>query len=153
MSDGTTLWGTALLCLAAGVVIGIAATLLFRRTGPGPQRTRRRLAETELELDRMREQLDQHFTSVDELVENLQRQSEALRQQIGRDDRQLRGNRHDRARSEPLAGAEAGQDDASPDAPRDYADGARGTLDEAYFSRSRDQRSQQVEQPATPPRY
>ncbi|WP_168169303.1 YhcB family protein [Kushneria phosphatilytica] len=153
MSDGTTLWSIALLCLVAGIIIGVVATVLLKRSGSGQQRTRRRLAETELELDRVREQLDRHFSSIGEMARNLERQSNTLRQQIDQSAETLRNHRQTQPQTGPTPENKGDEDSAPLDAPRDYAANAHGTLDENYISRTRARHDQQPDQPSQPPRY
>ena len=144
-------WILAIACFLAGIGVGALGYHLLNANVARNQKVRQRLAEAELELSQVKDALNDHFTKAADLVTSIQRQSHELEQQLAQgadrrgDDLQLKRRLHQ------------GQDDAvtdddtdSPQVPRDYAEGAQGTLAENYGLESHKRR--ETEEPA-PPRY
>nr|WP_248287163.1 MULTISPECIES: DUF1043 family protein [Chromohalobacter] len=134
----------------AGIGIGALGYHLLNANVARNQKVRQRLAEAELELSQVKDSLNDHFAKASELVNSIQRQSHELEQQLSQgadrlvDDLQLKRRLHPRQEGET-------QEDADPpQMPRDYAEGAQGTLSENYGLEPRKQRATEDE---TPPRY
>nr|WP_248287623.1 DUF1043 family protein [Chromohalobacter moromii] len=140
----------AIACFLAGIGIGALGYHLLNANVARNQKVRQRLAEAELELSQVKDSLNDHFAKASELVNSIQRQSHELEQQLSQgadrlvDDLQLKRRLHPRQEGET-------QEDADPpQMPRDYAEGAQGTLSENYGLEPRKQRATEDE---TPPRY
>ncbi|MCW4151641.1 YhcB family protein [Halomonas sp. 18H] len=129
-------------CLLAGVGIGALGYHLLNGGARSAQKLRKRLAERDRELAELRSQLSEHFERADNLLSALLASGRSLQEEI-----------HDSAvrldspqPSQPdLKQADEQKDDV--DAPRDYADGNRGTLSEDFGLKSGQT------PPAQPPRY
>lgn len=148
MYQGNIDWILAIASFLAGIGVGALGYHLLNANVARNQKTRQRLAETELELNQMKGSLNDHFARAADLVTSIQRQSHELEQQLAQgaerlcDDQQLKRR---------LAGqADTTTDDeASPATPRDYADGGRGTLSEDFGL----QPKHEATSPETPVRY
>ncbi|WP_136255349.1 YhcB family protein [Onishia niordana] len=139
-------WILALACGLAGIGIGALGYHLLNANVARNQKVRQRLAEKELELHQVKDSLNDHFVRAHDLVSSIQRQSRELEQQLSQGAEQLCEDLQVKRRLQPESEeAESGE---SPDMPRDYADGGRGTLSEDFGLRRGE------EQPdAQPPRY
>ncbi|GHB31089.1 YhcB family protein [Salinicola rhizosphaerae] len=149
MNESNIDWILAIACFLAGIGIGALFYHLLNANVARNQKVRQRLAQTELELNQVKDSLNDHFAKAADLAAGIQRQSGELEQHLlqGADrfvddlklKRRLHGDRED----------DADEVDA-PQVPRDYADGQQGTLAEDYGVRQR-QASQETVTP--PPRY
>nr|WP_283101693.1 DUF1043 family protein [Halomonas populi] len=134
----------------AGIGIGALGYHLLNANQARNQKVRQRLAETELELSQVKEAINDHFSRAADLVSSIQRQSLELEQQLSQgadrlcDDLQIK-------RRFTASEALPPEEESSPDIPRDYADGDRGTLSEDFGLRreENDLTSGQTQ----PPRY
>lgn len=150
MYDSNIDWILAIVSALAGIGIGALGYHLLNANVARNQKTRQRLAETELELSQVKDALNDHFAHAVNLVTGIQRQSQELEQQLALaadrlcDDTQLR--------RQLASGKELSDDeDTSLSIPRDYADGNRGTLAEDFgLRRDEDLNSNESSQP---PRY
>lgn len=137
-------WILAIASFLAGIGIGALGYHLLNANVARNQKVRQRLAETELELNQVKDALNDHFAKAADLVTGIQRQSQELEQQLTQgaerlcDDLQIKRK---------LAGSAEGDGEEPaepPQMPRDYADGNRGTLAEDFGLRqdSADERQQ-----------
>nr|WP_269438606.1 DUF1043 family protein [Halomonas sp. IOP_31] len=138
----------AIASLLAGVGIGALGYHLLNANVARNQKTRQRLAETELELSQMKGVLNDHFARAADLVTSIQRQSHELEQQLAQGADQLCDDLQIKRRLSGQGEEETPSDGDAP-APRDYADDGRGTLAEDFGLRQREQTAD----PATPLRY
>ncbi|MCK0714601.1 YhcB family protein [Chromohalobacter sarecensis] len=151
MNESNIDWILAIACFLAGIGIGALGYHLLNANVARNQKVRQRLAETELELSQVKDALNDHFTKASELVTSIQRQSHELEQQLSQgadrlvDDLQLKRRLHPRQEGETQE-----EDTDPPQMPRDYAEGAQGTLSENYGLEPRNQRATETE---TPQRY
>ncbi|MBZ9538464.1 MULTISPECIES: YhcB family protein [Modicisalibacter] len=126
-------WILAIAGFLAGVGVGALGYHLLNANVARNQKTRQRLAESELELSQMRGHLNDHLSRAADLVTNIQRQSQELERQLARSAEQLSD---DPALKRRLGGAdgEPAESDAAEvsTTPRDYADGSHGTLSEDF---------------------
>ncbi|WP_089728128.1 YhcB family protein [Modicisalibacter muralis] len=148
-------WILAIASFLAGIGIGALGYHLLNTNVARNQKVRQRLAETELELNQIKDALNDHFARAADLITGIQRQSLELEQQLAQgaeklcDDLQLKRK---------LAGNS--EDDTppaeTPQMPRDYADGNRGTLSEDFGLRpdsTSGNRNQSEKQQTHPLRY
>ncbi len=146
-------WILAIACFLAGIGIGALGYHLLNANVARNQKVRQRLAEAELELSQVKDALNDHFAKATDLVNNIQRQSHELEQQLSQgadrlvDDLQLKRRLHPRQEGE----TPEEEDATPPQMPRDYAEGTKGTLSEDYGLEPRRQRATEEETP--PPRY
>ena len=145
---GNINWILAIACLLAGMGIGAVGYRLLSGGASQLQQLRQRLAERERELTEARRHMGDHFVAVGALVSNLQREARALEHRLAEDAAGLGGQAQasrglDVDDSLPTLDA---QGDEIP-APRDYADGTRGTLSEDFGLKDKDADAPQ------PPRY
>ncbi|KFF49032.1 YhcB family protein [Salinicola sp. DM10] len=150
MNESNIDWILAIACFLAGIGIGALCYHLLNANVARNQKVRQRLAETELELNQVRDSLNDHFAKVADLASSIQRQSQELESYLVHgadrlvDDLQLKRRLHGQNEEE----------DANidvPQVPRDYADGNRGTLSEDYGVRKK--RDEEEEKVSQPPRY
>lgn len=146
--QGNIDWILAIASLLAGVGIGALGYHLLNANVARNQKTRQRLAETELELSQMKGVLNDHFARAADLVTSIQRQSHELEQQLAQGADQLCDDLQIKRRLSGQGEEETPGDGDAP-APRDYADDGRGTLAEDFGLRQREQTAD----PATPLRY
>jgi len=146
--QGNIDWILAIASLLAGVGIGALGYHLLNANVARNQKTRQRLAETELELSQMKGVLNDHFARAADLVTSIQRQSHELEQQLAQGADQLCDDLQIKRRLSGQGEEETPSDGDAP-APRDYADDGRGTLAEDFGLRQREQTAD----PATPLRY
>ncbi|MDN3525513.1 DUF1043 family protein [Halomonas sabkhae] len=142
MEQGNINWVLIMACLLAGAGIGALGYHLLNGGARSAQKLRKRLAERDRELTELRGTLSEHFERADDLLSALLANGRSLQQEM-----------HDTAAhcgsaqpSQPDLG-QADEDKQDVDAPRDYADGNRGTLSEDFGLKSGDNA------PAQPPRY
>lgn len=135
-------WILAIASFLAGIGIGALGYHLLNANVARNQKVRQRLAETELELNQVKDALNDHFAKAADLVTGIQRQSLELEQQLAQgaeklcDDLQIKRK---------LAGSSDDDDTnptETPQMPRDYADGNRGTLSEDFGLRQGDKQQQ-----------
>lgn len=145
-------WILAIACFLAGIGVGALGYHLLNANVARNQKVRQRLAEAELELSQVKDALNDHFTKAADLVTSIQRQSHELEHQLALgadrlvDDLQLKRRLHQGQDDDTVAT----DDTDSPQVPRDYAEGAQGTLAETYGLEPKKRR--EAEEPA-PPRY
>lgn len=142
-------WILAIASFLAGIGIGSVGYHLLNANVARNQKVRQRLAETELELNQVRDGLSDHFARTADLINGIQQHHHELRQQLALgaerfcDDTQVKR----RLSGEPVnKDAEPGE---TPEMPRDYADGGRGTLAEDFGLRQENEE----ERRAQPLRY
>jgi len=145
-------WILAIACFLAGIGIGALCYHLMNANVARNQKVRQRLAETELELNQVKDGLNDHFAKVADLASSIQRQSHELEMHLVQgadklvDDlklkRRLHGQQEESAESEEID---------APQIPRDYAGGTGGTLTEDYGLRQR--HTEQPEDTPQTPRY
>ncbi|MEC9483535.1 MAG: DUF1043 family protein, partial [Halomonas sp.] len=82
MNESDIDWILAIACLLAGIGIGALGYHLLNANVARNQKVRQRLAETELELNQVRDALNDHFVKATDLVASIQRQSQELEQQL-----------------------------------------------------------------------
>lgn len=148
MYQGNIDWILAIASLLAGIGIGALGYHLLNANVARNQKTRQRLAETELELSQMQGVLNDHFARAADLVTGIQRQSHELEQQLAQGAEQLCDDLQIKRRLSGQDDEETPGDSDAP-APRDYADDGRGTLAEDFGLRHRDPPAE----PTTPVRY
>ncbi|WP_106478392.1 YhcB family protein [Phytohalomonas tamaricis] len=148
MNESNIDWILALACLLAGIGIGAIGYHLLNANVARNQKVRQKLAETELELNQVRDSLNNHFAQAAELISNIQRQSQELQQQIMlgadklSDDVQLKRRLHQQGGEELVDD----ENESSLYAPRDYAEGT-DMSDDYVIAPKHEQDSTQ------PPRY
>lgn len=148
MNESNIDWILALACLLAGIGIGALGYHLLNANVARNQKVRQKLAETELELNQIRDSLNTHFAQAAELLSGIQRQSQELQQQITlgadklSDDIQLKRRLHQQVGSE----LPDEDEDASLRVPRDYAEGSDSADDYAVSPKHEHESAQ-------PPRY
>jgi uncharacterized membrane-anchored protein YhcB (DUF1043 family) len=144
-------WILAIACFLAGIGIGALCYHLMNANVARNQKVRQRLAETELELNQVKDGLNDHFAKVADLAASIQRQSHDLEMHLVQgadklvDDLKLKRRLHGQQ--------EESEEIDAPEVPRDYADGAGGTLAEDYGIRQRHTAEKQQEGTPQPPRY
>lgn len=149
MYDSNIDWILAIVSALAGIGIGALGYHLLNANVARNQKTRQRLAETELELSQVKDGLNDHFARAADLITGLQRQSQELEKQLALAAERLCDNA---PLKQHLGDKEPNHaDEASLSAPRDYADGNRGTLAEDFGLR-RDEAADSSEA-SQPPRY
>ncbi|MCG6656449.1 DUF1043 family protein [Halomonas campisalis] len=147
MEYGNINWILAIASLLAGTGIGAVGYRLLSGGAGQVQQLRQRLAERERELSETRSHLGDHFAAIGAMVSNIQREARALEHRLTEDATDLGG------KPRPTRGLDIGSlptPDAEGDevpAPRDYADGTRGTLSEDFGLKGEDADAPQ------PPRY
>ena len=150
MNESNIDWILAITCFLAGIGIGALCYHLLNANVARNQKVRQRLAETELELNQVKDALNDHFAKVADLASSIQRQSHDLEQHLINgadklvDDLKLKRRLH--------GTQDESEDVDAPQVPRDYADGTGGTLAEDYGVRQRKTAEQQENTPQ-PPRY
>lgn len=149
MNEGNIDWVVAAVALLAGIVIGILIRHFSGSQRATSQKLKQRLAETELELKGLRENVNAHFTDVTTLARNLARQSEELQSRLDADASALASDPALKRRPKVDATEESEEDTGALHIPRDYADG-NGTLDESYGLR---QKQESHGTDPQPPRY
>lgn len=150
MYDSNIDWILAIVSGLAGIGIGALGYHLLNANVARNQKVRQRLAETELELSQVKDALNDHFARAADLVSSIQRQSHELEQQLSLGAERLCDDLQIKRRLAP--GDELASDaDISPAAPRDYADGNRGTLAEDFGLRREEEAD--GAQPPQPLRY
>ena len=126
-------WILAIAGFLAGLGVGALGYHLLNANVARNQKTRQRLAESELELSQMRGHLNDHLSRAADLVTNIQRQSQELERQLARSAEQLSDDPKLKRR---LGGTREEEDTdgeaAASATPRDYADGSHGTLSEDF---------------------
>ncbi|KAA0020872.1 DUF1043 family protein [Salinicola corii] len=150
MNESNIDWILAIACFLAGIGIGALCYHLLNANVARNQKVRQRLAETELELNQVKDALNDHFAKVADLASSIQRQSHDLEQHLIQgadklvDDLKLKRRLH--------GSQDENEEVDLPQVPRDYADGTGGTLAEDYGVRQRRTAEQQESAPQ-PPRY
>ncbi len=142
-------WVLAIVSGLAGIGIGALGYHLLNSNVARNQKVRQRLAETELELNQVKDSLNDHFARAADLVESIQRQTQELEQQLAQGAERFCDDSQIRRRLNNVPIDQGSSDEPSTAAPRDYADGNHGTLSEDFGLR---QSTGEKEQPQ-PPRY
>lgn len=130
-------WIVAIVSLLAGLGIGAIGYHLLNSSTQQTQALRRQVTERERELDTLRTGLNEHFSQVGMMVNNIQREMRTLEHRLTEDASTLEcdasiggqtaGHQLAAAGQPALAGTEA-----DIPTPRDYADGTGGTLSEDF---------------------
>ncbi|SHL01006.1 YhcB family protein [Halomonas caseinilytica] len=142
MEQGNINWILAIACLLAGVGIGALGYHLLNGGARNAQKLRQRLAERDRELSELRTGLGEHFDRANGLLDALLANGQNLQQEMQDSAAQLGSSQ---PRKPDFQQADETSDDVN--APRDYADGNRGTLSEDFGLKSDN------DTPAQPPRY
>ncbi|MDR5868381.1 Z-ring associated ZapG family protein [Halomonas koreensis] len=146
MEQSNINWMLAIACLLAGVGVGALGYHLLNAGARNAQRLRQRLAERDRQLTELRDGAGERLARLAELAEALGRDSQTLREEVAETTARLGGERP-RGLDLTAADAEPKRDEDGVAAPRDYADGNRGTLSEDFGLKSSDADAPQ------PPRY
>ncbi|RKD76722.1 YhcB family protein [Kushneria marisflavi] len=149
MNEGNIDWVVAIVALLAGIVIGVLIRHFSGSQRATSQKLKQRLAETELELKELRENVNTHFADVTTLARNITRQSEELQARLDADVSALASDPSLKRRPNTDALEESEEDTGALHIPRDYAD-SNGTLDESYGLRQKQENHGTDPQP---PRY
>lgn len=143
MDETNISWVLAAACLFAGIGIGGLGYHLLR-TGTGEaQQLRRRLAERDKALSDLKDGLGDSLERIGQLAETLRQESQSLA-----DETETAGTLLGAPSLRRQAMDAATPADAEPPAPRDYADGNRGTLSEDFGLKPSDE-----DAAPQPPRY
>lgn len=148
MNEGNIDWILAIACFLAGIGIGALCYHLLNANVARNQKVRQRLAQTELELNQVKDSINDHFAKAADLAGSIHRQSQELEQHLARGT----GKQEDGVKPKHRLASDASEESEEIDAPqipRDYADGAKGTLAEDFGARRRAEEPE----PASPPRY
>lgn len=143
VEQGNINWVLAIACLLAGVGIGALGYHLLNGGARTAQKLRQRLAERDRELSELRTGLGEHFERAEGLLDALLANGQSLQQEMH--DSAVRFG-SSKPRKPDFQQADETSDDVN--APRDYADGNRGTLSEDFGLKAKGD-----EAPAQPPRY
>ncbi|ALM52126.1 YhcB family protein [Halomonas huangheensis] len=139
----------AVACLVAGTGIGALGYHLLNSGARSAQRLRLKLTERERQLSEWKSGVDDHLQQMSDKVERLVEDSQSLQQQLEESVRQLGSNVVATGMQTPTTPAPPNTEaEDGVSAPRDYADGNRGTLSEDFGLRQ--QRDEQQEQLAAP---
>lgn len=154
MDESNLNWFLAIAGLLIGIGIGALGYHLLQVGTGQRQKLRRRLAERDRELTALKTSLGEHFSEASRLVENLQRESEALAKHLALDAETLAGVEPPPrvlelsfASEGRPAGESEKASEAEPATPRDYADGSGGTLSEDYGLKRKSEESAEAAQP------
>lgn len=147
MNEGNIDWVVAIVALLAGIAIGVLIRHFSGNQRATSQKLKQRLAETELELKGLRDNVNTHFADTMALARNITRQSEELQTRLDADAESMTS---DPALKRHVDTPEDSEEEAaSLHVPRDYAD-SNGTLDESYGLRQKQEDDSAAPQP---PRY
>lgn len=149
MNEGNIDWVVAIVALLAGIAIGVLIRHFSGSQRTTSQKLKQRLAETELELKKLRENVNTHFSDVTTLARNITRQSEELQARLDTDASTMASDPALKRPRQADVPEDSEEDTGSLHIPRDYADG-NGTLDESYGLRQK-QGSDSTD--PQPPRY
>ena len=147
-------WIVAIVSLLAGLGIGAIGYHLLNSSTQQTQALRRQVTERERELDTLRTGLNEHFSQVGMMVNNIQREMRTLEHRLTEDASTLECDVAvgGQVAGHQLAAADqpalTGMEEEIP-APRDYADGSSGTLSEDFGLKP----ATEQETPSQPPRY
>ncbi|MDT8896371.1 DUF1043 family protein [Halomonas sp. I1] len=142
MEQGNINWVLAIACLLAGVGIGALGYHLLNGGARSAQKLRQRLAERDRELSELRTGLGEHIDRANGLLDALLANGQSLQQEMQDSAARLGSSQ---PRKPDFGQTDETNDDVN--APRDYADGNRGTLSEDFGLKD------SGEAPAQPPRY
>lgn len=142
MEQGNINWVLAIACVLAGVGIGALGYHLLNGGARSAQKLRQRLAERDRELSELRTGLGEHFDRANGLLDALLANGQSLQREMQDSAAQL-----DSPQPRKPDFGQADETHGDVNAPRDYADGNRGTLSEDFGLKAGD------EAPAQPPRY
>lgn len=146
MDETNINWVLAIACLLAGIGIGALGYHLLNASAGNTQRLRQRLAERERELAELKDGMSDSLERIARLAESLQRESRGLEQEA-EEARERLGARSLRRQALDAVSPDSATPTTEPAAPRDYADGNRGTLSEDFGLKQNDADAPQ------PPRY
>ncbi|REC96533.1 YhcB family protein [Kushneria indalinina] len=149
MNEGNIDWIVAIVALLAGIVIGVLIRHFSGSQRAASQKLKQRLAETELELKALRENVNTHFADITTLARNITRQSEELQSRLDRDADTMTSDPALKRHRQVESPEDSEADTTSLHVPRDYAD-SNGTLDESYGLRQKQEDDSTNPQP---PRY
>ncbi|ATJ82175.1 YhcB family protein [Halomonas beimenensis] len=144
MEESNINWVLAAACLLAGVGIGALGYHLLNAGARNAQKLRQRLAERDRQLTELRDGIGDRIERLDGLADSLARDGQALQRELADASADLGKGRSRRPELTPTS--EAGKEEDEVAAPRDYADGNRGTLSEDFGLKSGETAPQ-------PPRY
>lgn len=150
VNEGNIDWVVAIVALLAGIAIGVLIRHFSGSQRTTSQKLKQRLAETELELKKLRENVNIHFADVTTLAQNITRQSEELQARLDTDAATMASDPALKRPRQTDVPENSEEDTSSLHIPRDYAD-SNGTLDESYGLRQK-QESDSNKDPQ-PPRY
>lgn len=155
MDYGNVNWIVAIVSLLAGLGIGAIGYRALGASATRTQELRRQAAERERELSVLREGMNEHFSQVGMMVNNIQREMRTLEHRLTEDAStlhcdapsglQLTSAEQLKTADQPAL-TDSGDDIP---APRDYADGSGGTLSEDFGLKPSDGKSETPQ----PPRY
>lgn len=145
-------WILAIASFLAGIGIGALGYHLLNANVARNQKVRQRLAETELELNQVKDALNDHFVKATDLVVSIQRQSQELEQQLTFGAERLCDDLQTKRKLAGNVENDGTDPTSTPQMPRDYADGNRGTLSED-FGLHQNTRSESEKQQTHPLRY
>ncbi|WP_445621433.1 YhcB family protein [Kushneria sp. Sum13] len=149
MNEGNIDWVVAIVALLAGIAIGVLIRHFSGSQRNTSQKLKQRLAETELELKKLRESVNTHFADVTTLARNITRQSEELQARLDTDAGTMASDPALKRPRQADVVEDSEEDTSSLHIPRDYAD-SNGTLDESYGLRQKQEGDSTDPQP---PRY
>ncbi|WP_181869933.1 ZapG family protein [Halomonas sp. DQ26W] len=132
MEYGNINWLVAIVSLLAGLGLGGLGYHLFGASAARFQRQRQQLAERERELSEIKEGLGEHFSQVGMMVTNIQREIRTLEHRITEDASTLNCETPTTRRLDAVEQKVLDPQTEDIPAPRDYADGTRGTLSEDF---------------------
>ncbi|MFG6178047.1 YhcB family protein [Halomonas sp. THAF12] len=132
-------WMLGAACLLAGIGLGVLGYHLLNAGARNAQKLRQRLAERDRQLTELRDGVGEHFERLGNLAEGLQQEVSEARTRLD-----VGAPRRPELDPSPAVAPSDSDNDVA--APRDYADGNRGTLSEDFGLKSGDAAPQ-------PPRY
>ncbi|MGM0983881.1 MAG: YhcB family protein [Pseudomonadota bacterium] len=147
MDETNINWVLAIACLLAGIGIGALGYHLLILVAGNAQHLRQRLAERDRELANIKDGMGDSLERIARLAESLHRESRSLEEEAEEAGKRL-GARSLRRQAMDAIAPEPAPATAEPGAPRDYADGNRGTLSEDFGLRHGDDAA-----PPQPPRH
>ncbi|RAH39032.1 DUF1043 family protein [Halomonas sp. SL1] len=134
-------WMLGAACLLAGIGLGVMGYHLMNAGARNVQMLRQRLAERDRQLAELRDGVGDHVERLGSLAAALNKEVSEASSRLGAEAPQ----RADLAAATPTTPEVESDDDVA--APRDYADGNRGTLSEDFGLKQNDADAPQ------PPRY
>jgi len=123
-------WEYALIGLVVGIAIGAVAMRFGNRKLRDQQVMQNEIEKSKNELEQYRLELTGHFARSAELLDNMATDYRQLYQHMAQSSNSLLPNQpaHDNPFNYRLTGAEADNDQAPVEMPRDYSEGSSGLL-------------------------